>query len=358
MHYSNDYLQKMYAKMEYNQLYKQYYMEMYDKYKHKKYFNRSDRISSCLDLWVWDKYEKNKLLDLKKVNRCYNNRFCPNCKTLDAAKFIHYINPQIQNVISLGYVPFILTLTVPNVTSVELKDYLTKITSTFRKFFEKFNTDNPKYAFRQRLCKIYGALRTLEITHNAFNDTYHPHIHVLIFLKDFDDNDLRKVVKGRYSYKNNECNQHSFFEIQLMKVWSMMFNKISVSEKNYNLHPDDPCADGNLVVDLRPLDEDGIYELIKYTVKDVDLSDYKVFETFVISLENRRIRQTYGNLLDFDEEDFDVGEYQELELQIEENPEQIIVQDITDLYTTYKEYVKISRFQPNIDIAEASNNLK
>ena len=85
--------------------------------------------------------------------------------------------------------------------------------------------------------------------------------------------------------------------------------------------------------------------------------DEKVFETLVLSLENRRIRQTYGNLLNFDEENFDVGDYQELELKIKEDPEQLIVQDITDLYTVYKEYIKISRFQPDIDIAEASEKL-
>lgn len=357
MQYSNDYLKKMYSKMEYNKLYSDYYSKMYIKYKHKKYFNRSDRISSCLDLWVWDKYEKNKVLDLQKVNRCYNNRFCPNCKTLDSAKFIHYIRPQIENLISIGYVPFLLTLTVPNVSSDKLQKYLDKINYTFRKFFEKFNSDNPSYSFKLRLTKIYGALRTLEITHNSVYDTYHPHLHCLIFLKDFNDDHLKKDIIGRYSYKNNECNKHSLFELQLMKVWSMMFNNIRLTEKNYNMHPDDPTDAKNLVIDLRPLDYDGIYEVVKYAVKDTDLFNYNVFETLVLALENRRIRQTYGNLLNFNEENFDVGDFQELELQIKEDPEQIITQDITDLYTLYKDYIKISRFQPNVNIDEASKKI-
>ena len=345
--------------MEYNKLYSRYYLEMYNKYKNKKYNTRSDRINSCLDLWVWDKYELNKLLDLHKVNRCNNNRFCPNCKTLDSARFIHYIRPQIEKNISNGYVPFLLTLTVPNVTGDKLSSCLSKISYSFRKFYEKFSSDIPKYMFRKRLCKIYGALRTLEITYNSISDTYHPHIHCLIFLKDkdFNDNDLKKVVKGHYSYKNNQCNYHSFFELQLMKVWSMIYNKISVSEKNYNNHSDNPNDSSNLIIDLRELDERGIYEVVKYSVKDTDLYNQKVFETLVIALENRRIRQSYGNLLDFDEDNFQVGDFQELDLLVEENPEQLLVRDISNLYTHYKDYVKISRFQPNIDIAEISNKL-
>ena len=37
-------------------------------------FNRGSRISSCCDIWVWNKYEKNKILDLQKLNRCKNSR--------------------------------------------------------------------------------------------------------------------------------------------------------------------------------------------------------------------------------------------------------------------------------------------
>ena len=47
----------------YNPKYAFYYMKMHDEYKDKKYKNRSERIESCLDLWVFDKYEKNKILD-------------------------------------------------------------------------------------------------------------------------------------------------------------------------------------------------------------------------------------------------------------------------------------------------------
>lgn len=349
----------MNSKLEINQLYSQNYRRMFKKFKDKKYKTRSDRISSCLDLWVWDKYELNKILDLKKINRCYNNRFCPNCKILDTAKFIHYIKPQIENLISDGYIPFLLTLTVPNVDGKILSKTLDKINYTFRKFFEKFNSDDIKYALQFRLIKIFGALKTLEITYNEKSKTFHPHIHCMIFLKDdeIDYTLLHKRIQGRYDYKTGSCNTHSFFEIQLMKVWSMMYKKVRVTEKNYNNYPDDPNDPKNLIVDLRPMNEKGIYEVIKYTVKDTDLFDYDVFEILVKTLENRRIRQTYGNLLDFDEDDFDVGNYQELELFIQENPVQIITQDIRELYTIYSGYTKISRFQPNCNLEETSKNV-
>ena len=111
LQYTNEILKKMADKRRaYNPKYAFYYMKMHDEYKDKKYKNRSERIESCLDLWVFDKYEKNKILDLKKVNRCYNNRFCPNCKAFDAAKFLHYIKPQIEELLSnFANRPFFLT---------------------------------------------------------------------------------------------------------------------------------------------------------------------------------------------------------------------------------------------------------
>lgn len=55
----------------------------------KSAFNKGQRIGSCCDLWIWNVYHQNKLMDLQKLNRCMNSRFCPNCKMLNVAKFIH-----------------------------------------------------------------------------------------------------------------------------------------------------------------------------------------------------------------------------------------------------------------------------
>lgn len=359
LQYTNEILKKMADKRRvYNPKYAFYYMKMHDEYKDKKYKNRSERIESCLDLWVFDKYEKNKILDLKKVNRCYNNRFCPNCKAFDAAKFLHYIKSQIEELLCCGYEPFLFTVTVPNVTGKNLSTTITKMNNSFRKLFARYNSDKKGNCLSFRSFKIHAALKTLEITYNSMHQTYHPHFHIMLFLKDYDPLKLKPYIQGHYSVKNKTHSYHSDYSFELHKVWTMIYKSIRLTKKNFDSMPKDPADPIYLITDMRPMDRAGFYEVVKYTVKDNNLNDYEVFKTLVNTLENRKIRQTYGELFDFDEDDLEVGEYQELNLEIEEAPSVLITRDIEELYTMYRDYAKISRFIPQLELenVEKSNN--
>lgn len=317
----------------------------------KRIKKRGDRIQDCLNLWVWDAYHKNKLLDLQKVNRCMNNKFCPNCRRWDLASCIHNFKAPFTELLKQNYYPYMLTLTIPNVLGEELKDTIDKMNKSFRKFFDLLSQDtcSGRKGFSERLIKFDGALKVLEITVRTSDDgrviDFHPHFHCIIFSTEYDEYLFEKKIPGAYSKKRKKQDYNSLLDIHLMKLWKMCFDGIRMSVKNYE-NMSENWFDLYLC-DIRELDEGGIYEVLKYTFKDSDVKNYYIFKTLVYSLDNKRIRQGYGVLYNLKCENETDGEKQDLEQYLikKENPEQLLTREIKTLITEYHDYKKISRFK-------------
>lgn len=361
MEYTNEVLEDIkFKKNTYNPIYSNWYYGMSQEFNNSKYKKRSDRIGSCLNLWHWDKYEQNKILDLQKVNRCSNNRFCPNCKLLDISKFIHNFREVYEDYLTRGYHFYMLTLTIPSCSGTDLKNTLDKLTKSFRKLTEKYVYDyEDRKSFKDRTFKFEGGIKVLEITYNKENG-FHPHYHCVVFTNYQIPYDLlRKSIKGKYSNKRQEYNHKSLIDIEISKLWSMIWYNERLSQKNIDsidFHPRDKYfKDYKLCLecDFIELDESGIYEVFKYTFKDTDIENYYVFKILVQALEGKRIRQGFGELFALDCEDIENGEVQELSLEIEENPVSLLTYEINELITTYRNYKKISRFNRQLD-----NNIK
>lgn len=360
MEFTNEILKDMERKQEYNIQYGNWYYGMSKEFEKSTYSNRSERISNCMNIWQWDKYEQNKILDLQKVNRCSNNRFCPNCKLLDISKFIHQFRKVYEEYSNLGYKAYMLTLTVPSCPGADLKKTIEKLNLSFRKLTEKFTYDlNNVKSYKDRLIGFDGGIKVLEITYNE-NVGFHPHFHCVVFTKDNPHNDLlNKHIEGKWSNKRQSYNLKSFIDIQIGQLWSMIWYGERLSTKNINdivydpkeifFKKDKKC----LEVDFIPLNEKGIYEVFKYTFKDTDIKNYYVFKTFVQALENKRIRQGFGILFNMKCEEIEDGEIQDLDLDIKENPESLLTFEINELITTYRNYKKVSRFNRQLD-----NNIK
>lgn len=352
MEFTNEVLKSMKDKKDnYNTLYSNWYFGMSKEFKNKTYANRADRILDCMNLWAWDCYDKNKILDLQRVNRCINNRFCPNCKLLDISKFIHSFRDIYSQLNNDGYNAYMLTLTIPSCDGHDLRATIDKLNKSFRKFTEKYTytLDNEK-SYCDRLLQFDGGIKVLEITYNKKNG-FHPHFHCVVFSKEPIKKDyLIKNINGKYSYKRKSVNMKSKVDCHLGKIWSMIWYKERLTNKNIEAiayDPQETYFKNNkkcLEVDFRELDEFGIYEVFKYTFKDSDIINYYVFKTLVQALENKRIRQGFGILYGFKCEDLDEGDIQSLELQEEENPTHILTREIKELITTYRSYRKISRF--------------
>ena len=361
MQFTNANLLKMKVKKDnYNVLYSNWYFGMFKEYCNNAFYRRSERIKDCLSVWKWDKYEKNKILDLQQVNRCKNNRFCPNCKLLDISKFIHEFRQSYKNYSELGYKAYMLTVTVPSVPSEALRDTIDLLNQKFRVLNQKFSYDiSDKRAYKDRLLKIDGGIKVLEITYNE-NNGFHPHFHCVVFCKsEISEENLEKNIKGKWSRKTNSYNFKSKIDVQIGKLWSMIWYDERINAKNVNSIVYDPkeiyFKDNKkcLEVDFRELDEKGIYEVFKYTFKDSDIKNYHVFKTLVKSLENKRIRQGFGILYNLKCEEVDIGVKQELQLVEKEDPSSLLTREINELVTTYRDYKKISRFNNKID-----NNIK
>lgn len=342
------------------------------------YFNRAERIDDCMNLWLWDKYDQNKILDLQRVNRCKNRAFCPNCKKLNVSRFIHDFRGIMPKLLD-DYDFYMLTLTVPSVhddgSGKSLNAFLGLLSKKFqdlnRKFTAPLYTPTGKLsskALRNRYFVMSGGIRVLEITYNHVHG-FHPHLHCLVLVPkgSIDSYLLEDAVKGKFSIKRNSYNYWSLVELQIGKAWSMLWYDISF--RFWDKYEFDPSVtymtcDGestpykNLEIDFCPLDDKGIYEIFKYTFKNSDVSNYNVFTSLVRALEHKRLRQGFGLLYNYKcDDDFESGEVQALELEIPEDPEQLLTTEISQLITEYKDYRKISRFNKG-DLGDVANHIK
>lgn len=357
MDFENEVLEEMQnRKIKYNKQYEKWYKTMSEELekdllaysKHLK--GRADRIGNCLSLWQWEVYHKNKLMDLQKVNRCMNNRFCPNCRKWDLAGAIHNLRKPLNNLLLQGYYPYLVTLTIPNVGGAELKRAIEKMNKAFRKLFGAYSyslTGKTK-GFQDRLMTFDGALKVLEITYNSDSNTYHPHFHCMFFSLEYDEGLFIKNTIGEWSNKRQSYNFYSSIDIQMMKLWTMCYKEIRLSECNYNNIELKDCY----LCDIREMDASGIVEVLKYTFKDTDIVSYVVFKTLVMALDNKRVRQGYGILYNLKVEGDTDGELLLLEeyLEEEEEPELLLTHEINELITDYKEYRKISRKKSDEEI--------
>lgn len=360
MEFTNEVLNEMKEKLKYNELYGNWYYGLSEEFKEVKVYSerikkRGNKIQSCMDLWLWDKYEKNKLLDLQKVNRCMNNRFCPNCKKLDLARTIHNFREPFNKMLSSGYNPYLLTLTVPNCSADNLRDTIDKMNKAFKKFFNAFNyplVNATNKGFSERLIEFGGALKVLEITYNKETKLFHPHFHVMIFSEDYEERLFKKFIPGAWSNKHKKQIFNSHMDIHIMKIWKMCYDGIRMSIKNYKNMPSNWYD--LYMCDIKEMNEKGIYEVLKYTFKDSDIKNYYVFKTLVLALENKRIRQGYGILYNLKCENESDGELQGieefLEIDKKEAPQQLLTKELNQLIQDYHHYKKISRFKADIEL--------
>lgn len=381
MEYKNDTLEKMKKKridvnIPFSKYYFRYFKDQggvikYDEYNkieipsgdcEQTLFNKGERLKSCLDFWQWDMYEKNRILDLQKVNRCKNTRFCPNCKALDISKFIHKFKDIFNEYIGKGYKFYMLTLTVPNceLSGEALEDHIKRLSKSFAKFFVKFGYED-KNALDGRYTSLYGGIRVLEITCDR-KKGYHPHYHIVVMLKDAPDPlYMEQTIEGKFSKKSKKVKKLSLIELQFTKIWGMIWYKRKLTKRNienYVVNPKEVFVeyygekvdDKVLQVDFRELDEKGLKEVFKYTFKSADVKNYEIFKGLEYALQYKRLRQGFGKLYNVkvDVGELEDGEEQALELAIPEDPQQLVTREIDELITTYREYKKISRFQPKI----------
>ena len=294
---------------EYNKIIIQYYQkfaeEFHDNYKNTLQ-NKSFNISNCNKYWLLDKYEQQRIKDLKKQNLC-RDKFCSNCKKVkQSARMARYI-PELELHKDKLYH---LTLTVPNCNGQALKDTIKHMSKCFRYLIQYLRGYKETDGIDFSSWGYEGAVRSLEVTFNR--DDYHPHFHVGLIL---DPNLLsRKDIVNTYSYDFRKSvpelkRLFSHQEILIQKIWYLLINSIRVNKKNIDsLNEGYSCTMDKFL-------EGDYAELFKYITKEKDddghILSYDNFKTLYEALYRLKQIQGYGCLYRIND-DFNLEEYEAL----------------------------------------------
>lgn len=131
--------------------------------------NKYYRVLDC-STFLEFRLAVNNSLKLSNANFC-KVRLCPMCSWRRSLKIFGQVSRVMDHVEeNYNYKYIFLTLTVKNCYGEDLRDTLDLMTKAFNKM-------NQRKAFKQA---VKGYFRSLEITYNKENDTYHPHFHMIL----------------------------------------------------------------------------------------------------------------------------------------------------------------------------------
>ena len=122
---------------------------------------------------------------IKKANFC-RQRLCPMCQwRLAERRRINFLKI-IENLPSSNFL--FVTLTVRNCKGEEIRETICLLVKSFYKFYKNKLKKNNKKGFSN------GFYRSVEITYNKENNTYHPHMHVVLAVDSsyFNQNYMKK----------------------------------------------------------------------------------------------------------------------------------------------------------------------
>lgn len=220
-----------------------------------------ERVATCGDTLRFIRQEDGSL----KLYQAYfcKNKLCPMCNWRRSMKYSYQASRIVDEAIKQepkGRFLF-LTLTVKNVEGEALNSTISQLTKSFDRLFRRAKVKK----------NLLGYLRSVEVTHNENDKTYHPHIHVLIMVKP-------NYFSGR---GNNYITQ---------KEWSDMWsNSLKV--------------DYTPMIDIRTVKEKGkglrgaVLETAKYPTKPIklDIENKQVVDDLYNGLYRKR-QLGYGGL--------------------------------------------------------------
>lgn len=132
-----------------------------------------ERVISCGDTLQFIQNQDGNL----KLYQAYfcKNKLCPMCNWRRSMKYSYQTSRIVDEAIKQspkGRFLF-LTLTVKNVEGEALNSTISQLTKSFDRLFKRAKVQR----------NLLGYLRSVEVTHNENNKTYHPHIHVLMMVR-------------------------------------------------------------------------------------------------------------------------------------------------------------------------------
>ena len=218
------------------------------------------RVKDCGTFLEFKKYENGQVV-LSGANFC-KDRLCPQCAKRRSLKVFGQLSKVLNDLKKYNYKYLFITLTLKNCRRCDLEETLNLLSKGFTKFTQtKF--------FRNKV--FFGCFRSTEITRNKEQDTFHPHLHLLV------------AVKQNYFSINNK---NYIQKEDLVKIWRKCLN-----------------IDYNPICDIRAVknEEKVSFEVSKYVTKGSDFlykDDEKTTDELVgllsVVLHNKRFISYVG----------------------------------------------------------------
>ena len=284
-----DFISGVVKNRKYNEIIQDYYSRLFYELNELELIDKKLRsLSSCNKYWLLNRYECFKIKDFIKTNLC-KDKFCSNCKKVKQAsrmsKFIPLLEPYKDYL-------YHLTLTLPNCSSDDLKDTINLIFKSFTKLIDYIKCRKLIRGLDFSSWGYEGAIRSLEITFK--NDSYHPHLHVCLVLRDFS---LIGSNVNTYSYTTRNGSKEfrksfSDQEILIQKIWYLLINGQVVNKKNID------SLELGYTCNIDKFQENQYAELFKYMTKEMSedgqILTYENFKTLYFALHKVRQIQGYG----------------------------------------------------------------
>lgn len=196
--------------------------------------DKKTRVEQCAKFLTFKEYPEININKLHSINLC-RERLCLNCQLANSRKLIRQLIFAVEHLkLEEGDTLQFLTLTRPNVKKEQIRASVQDLYKASKNFLRKF--------------KIKDYFRSTEITFNEKEETYHPHLHILLVCPKSSKLPLFDKKLGK-----NGCRY-------LEEEWAKEHNKISGREDKYLMAT---------IYEVR--DKKSIFELTKYITKPKDI---------------------------------------------------------------------------------------
>ena len=215
---------------------------------------KAQRVINCTNFLTYE-FINNEFLRLKRINLC-RERLCLNCQLANSRNLIKQLFWTIPrlNLSADDSLEFV-TLTTQNCPGEKLKETIQHMIKRQNAFFRHY--------------KIKDYFRSIEITHNEKENTYHPHLHILAIINKhsgFPFYDNKKGIEGAN---------------KLQKEWYTWLN--IKNEYGYNL------ATSYAIKNTK-----AIFEVCKYCSKVEELEKIEVLKVLDNQLKSLRLKTPLG----------------------------------------------------------------
>ena len=206
-----------------------------------KALKSAQKLQGCGNFLLFKNFYTIDQTKLAKFHVCGQHLLCPFCAGIRASKSIQKYSERIDEVLKKNrkLKVALLTLTVKN--GSDLGERANHLLTSFRTLIKRRQDYLKKGRGFNEFCKIDGAMYSYENTYNEKTGEWHPHVHMLVLLNDWIDQealgetwheitgdsyivDVRKVKKSKelgYAKAAAEVCKYAlkFSDLTVEKTW-------------------------------------------------------------------------------------------------------------------------------------------